>query len=86
MSEATTEELHTIALIREALGVGHKPMLSELPDICKAMREVVDQAAVSNGIPPTSGVGKYAHDALQVRLHLLNALIAGGEPNPKEAT
>lgn len=36
--------LHTIALIREAAGVNEKPMLSELPDVIRKLREERDEA------------------------------------------
>ena len=36
--------LHTIALIREAAGVDEKPMLSELPDAIRKIREERDEA------------------------------------------
>ena len=36
--------LHTIALIREAAGVDEKPMLSELPDVIRKLREERDEA------------------------------------------
>lgn len=36
--------LHTIALIREAAGVNEKPMLSELPDAIRRLREERDEA------------------------------------------
>lgn len=40
--EPTAQELWVIAEIREALGVGHKPMLEELPGIVRAMREELE--------------------------------------------
>lgn len=39
-NETITSLLHTIALIREAAGVGEKPMLSELPDVIRKLRKV----------------------------------------------
>ena len=43
-SETVASLLGTIALIREAAGVGEKPMLSELPDEIKRLREERDEA------------------------------------------
>ena len=40
--EITTQELQVLAEIREALGVGNRPMLSELPGIVRAMREELE--------------------------------------------
>lgn len=43
-NETITSLLHTIALIREAAGVNEKPMLSELPDVIRKLREERDEA------------------------------------------
>ena len=43
-NETITSLLHTIALIREAAGVGEKPMLSELPDVIRKLRKERDEA------------------------------------------
>jgi len=43
-NETITSLLHTIALIREAAGVGEKPMLSELPDVIRKLCEERDEA------------------------------------------
>ena len=42
--ETIASLLHTIALIREAAGVDEKPMLSELPDAIRKLREERDEA------------------------------------------
>ena len=42
-NETITSLLHTIALIREAAGVGEKPMLSELPDVIRKLRKERDE-------------------------------------------
>lgn len=34
----TDHEIVTLAHIREALGIGHKPMLSELPELTRRIR------------------------------------------------
>ena len=42
--ETIASLLRTIALIREAAGVNEKPMLSELPDAIRKLREERDEA------------------------------------------
>lgn len=42
--ETIVSLLRTIALIREAAGVDEKPMLSELPDVIRKLREERDEA------------------------------------------
>jgi len=48
-NETITSLLHTIALIREAAGVGEKPMLSELPDVIRKLRKERDEAWLEKG-------------------------------------
>ncbi len=43
-NETITSLLHTIALIRESAAINEKPMLSELPDVIRKLREERDKA------------------------------------------
>jgi hypothetical protein len=43
-NETITSLLHTIALIRESAAINEKPMLSELPDVIRKLREERDEA------------------------------------------
>lgn len=49
----TDREIITLAKIREALGIGHKPMLSELPGICRQIRRDAERYRKLRSLPPS---------------------------------
>lgn len=49
----TDREIITLAKIREALGIGHKHMLSELPDICRQIRQDAERYRKLRDLPPS---------------------------------
>ena len=64
-NETITSLLHTIALIREAAGVNEKPMLSELPDAIRKLREERDEARRSYCWASAGGEEHKAHNIAQ---------------------
>lgn len=49
----TDHEIITLAKIREALGIGHEPMLSDLPKICRQIRLDAERYRKLRSIPPS---------------------------------
>jgi hypothetical protein len=78
LSNANTAEIFVIADIREALGVGHKPMLSELPGICREMREYSDRMEACNAsLQSQADAGQHTAMKLKIALSEIDRLTEG---------